>query len=862
MRTGSSRTLRILLGIFAAASMLYFLAGVANVYQTLFHPDRLVHDPFQMDYATMAVTKVDQEARQAGLAKGDVIESLDGHRYSGQAQMQDMEQTAHPGEAMQLGVREKTGAHKVVTIRLTRATSIVWTAGRVIIVVGLEVVCTLICLLLGYWVAFARPRDPNAWLILLLLSCTEVIYGGPNWTGHFQDFLEFWYQTGQVAAPVVVLLVGIYFPERWRLDRKLPWLKWLLIVPEVLTLALALTAKYWEYYHPEHGAAIKQVAPWVDRIANPISLCCVLVYLAAIVDKLRSATTADNRRRMRVLCAGSVVGLGALLLIFVAPRAMGIEVPKAVQPWLFGIGVFLLLLFPFSLAYVVVVQRALDVRILLRMGTKYVLARATLLILQLAVGAFVIWRLIEPLMMKKTLRLHDLIVPLAVAAVFFALVHFGFGKRLQQWIDRRFFREAYTAEVVLHDLSEQARTLTESGSLVSTVSRRISEVLHVPQIGVLLRGGQSFRLQEAFGMDLALPVILSERSQAVQNLQRENRPATLYREDPDSWFSRADAEEQRALNAVNAEILLPLPGREKLMGLMTLGPKLSEEPYSPSDLRMLQSVATQTGLALEVSELAHSLAREAAQRERINREIEIAREVQERLFPQTVPQVAGISLAGFCRPALAVGGDYYDFIELEDGRIGLAMGDVSGKGVSAALLMASLRASLRGMTIDGSHNLSRLMGNVNRLVYEASTINRYATFFFSIFNPATFELKYVNAGHNPPVVLKKGAAVRRLDAGGPVIGLLKDLPYEEQSVILAAGDLLVAYTDGISEAMTVDDEEWGEERMIAAAEAVRSEPVNEIVRALFNAADQFTRGAEQHDDMTLLVMKIEGVLPG
>jgi sigma-B regulation protein RsbU (phosphoserine phosphatase) len=239
--------------------------------------------------------------------------------------------------------------------------------------------------------------------------------------------------------------------------------------------------------------------------------------------------------------------------------------------------------------------------------------------------------------------------------------------------------------------------------------------------------------------------MLPEGSATVQNLARTNRPATVYRDRPEAWFEMAEPEEREVLERVNAELLLPLPGRERLMGLMALGPKRSEQPYTPTDLRVLQSVAAQTGLALEISELAQSLAREAAQREHVNREMEIAREVQQRLFPQRLPEIGGLSLAGTCRPALGVGGDYYDVIQVEDGRLGLAIGDVSGKGISAALLMASLRASLRGMTLDGPSDLARMMQKVNRLVYKASANNRYATFFFATYNPDTSELRYVNA---------------------------------------------------------------------------------------------------------------------
>ena len=142
------------------------------------------------------------------------------------------------------------------------------------------------------------------------------------------------------------------------------------------------------------------------------------------------------------------------------------------------------------------------------------------------------------------------------------------------------------------------------------------------------------------------------------------------------------------------------------------------------------------------------------------------------------------------------------------------------------------------------------------MVYEASASNRYATFFFASYDPATRKLECVNAGHNPPVVLR-GQETIRLEADGPVVGLLPFAPYTEQTMTLEPGDLLILYTDGISEAMTRDDEEWGEERMIAAARASINKSANEVLDDLFVAADAFTAGAPQHDDMTLLLLKLE-----
>jgi sigma-B regulation protein RsbU (phosphoserine phosphatase) len=354
-------------------------------------------------------------------------------------------------------------------------------------------------------------------------------------------------------------------------------------------------------------------------------------------------------------------------------------------------------------------------------------------------------------------------------------------------------------------------------------------------------------------------VVLEPEARSIAHLRAARGPAVVYFDNPDAWLRDAPAGEQETLQRLDAQLLLPLAGRDDLIGVMALGPKRSEQPYSKTDLRLLQSVADQTGLAIENSRLLSSLAEEAARRERFNRELEIAREVQERLFPQSYPSIPGLDCAGHCRPAQGVGGDYYDFVALPEGRLGIAVGDVSGKGISAALLMASLRASLRGQTLGGPADLAALMCNVNALLYEASAANRYATFFYAQFDPRDRTLAYVNAGHNPPVVLR-GAEVLRLEADGPVVGLLPQAQYGQSALVLSPGDILLAYTDGISEAMTMDDEEWGEERMIAAAQAYRGLPAGQMIERMIAAADAFAAGAPQHDDMTLVVVKLGGDL--
>ena len=187
----------------------------------------------------------------------------------------------------------------------------------------------------------------------------------------------------------------------------------------------------------------------------------------------------------------------------------------------------------------------------------------------------------------------------------------------------------------------------------------------------------------------------------------------------------------------------------------------------------------------------------------------------------------------------------------------MALGDVAGKGIPAALLMASLQASLRGQRLSGPADLAHMMTNMNRLIFDSSPDNRYATFFYGELDPANRRLDYVNAGHNAPMVFRSSGAIERLRATGPVIGLVDGGRYEQASTALGPGDMLVVYSDGISEAMNAADEEWGEERLSASVRLRRDGAAGALIAHLFESADAFAAGAVQHDDMTLVVVRCE-----
>ncbi len=842
----------------ALYALLFLYAGIAGTYAVVnsistiignFNLHNQVQTPFQL-YGNL-IFPLSAAATQAGLSKGDTVLAINQLPFTGQALWQRIRWYARPGDTVTLLVRKQNGTTLTVTIPLegypkgwsVEDPPVRTTLPDHIFVLVLVIMIPLFCLALGVWVVFARPFNPNAWSILILLTCPQAFNPGalrwwiPAWLG----LRLYWHFAVYFLVPPALFLLGLLFPERSRLDQRLPWLKWLVVVLTGLIVVAAFISEYNAWY----DISLLPHVNTIDRFVTPAfvwsSIFYIGLYWVLLFDKLRTTSSPDARRRLQVLLAGSVVGLGSILIIFGLLPYLGIADPNNIR-WLLLLAIVLMLFFPLTLAYVVIVGRAMDVPILLRMGSRYLLASTTVKVFRIAGIAALIWLIAVPLLTHH----HD---PLTAAFWGAVLLLFGvlFLKKgsptdlLQQWIDRKFFREAYDAEVTLSQLAKTAQTISDPATLIQTVSQRISDVLHIDQLLVLLHRNGNFEPAYAIGPTLATPV------RAFDHVHFSSTPL----------FNSVN--DGRAPDPQSPELLLPLRGRTQLLGVMALGPKRSEAPYTPSDLRLLESVGVQTGLGLELSETAASLAAAAVERERITREIEIAREVQERLFPQHLPPIAGVNLAGFCRTVFGVGGDYYDAIELDSGRLGLAIGDVSGKGISAALLMASLRACLRTMTLTNSADLTDLMSHLNRLIYEASAINRYATFFFGIVDPAACRFEYVNAGHNAPVLLRKssmGSYERlRLDCGGPVIGLLPKASYEKGSLLLHPGDLLIAFTDGISEAMNSEEQEWGEEAMILAAQQAADGSAEDIVKAIFAAADAFAGGAPQHDDMTVLVMR-------
>ncbi len=337
-------------------------------------------------------------------------------------------------------------------------------------------------------------------------------------------------------------------------------------------------------------------------------------------------------------------------------------------------------------------------------------------------------------------------------------------------------------------------------------------------------------------------------SSAVRDRVIHQRTSILVRDAQldEAFKSRMSIVEQK----VRTMMAVPLQTKDRIIGLIYVDSPFVLREFTKDDLSLLTVMANIAAIRVESVRLA-----EVEQAERImKRDLSQAAEIQRGILPETAPEIPGLDLAGVNTPCRTVGGDYYGFFPYPGGRVALALGDVSGKGMPAALMVMAFEARLRVLAEEAG-NAASLVQRLNKVTCANCPSNRFITFFYGIVDPSKGDLAFANAGHNPPVLVRASGKVEMLEGGGPVLGVLEIAPYHEERTKLAPGDTLVIYSDGVTEAASVAEEEYGEQRLIDVVAQHRAEPADAIVKAVMDSVSQFSLGAAQADDITVVVAK-------
>ena len=305
-----------------------------------------------------------------------------------------------------------------------------------------------------------------------------------------------------------------------------------------------------------------------------------------------------------------------------------------------------------------------------------------------------------------------------------------------------------------------------------------------------------------------------------------------------------------ARGSIRSLLCVPMRLKGRLIGVVNVFNKNGGRGFSAGDQRLLSIIATQSAQVVENARLME----EQKALEILQEELRLAREIQRNLLPKEPPQVPGYRVSGLSEPAKSVGGDYFDFLSLGEDRLGLCLADVSGKGITAALLMSNVQATIRGQ--------SRLLPDAgacvarsNDMLHASTDSDKFVTMFYGVLDTRTHRLEYCNAGHNPPVMLSGGNGQALLETGGPVLGVVPGFPYESGEIEFRPGQTLLVYSDGFSEAMNTRLEEFTDERLRTCAEAGAGLPPGQLLEALLQEVNEFCGDAPQTDDMTIMAIR-------
>jgi sigma-B regulation protein RsbU (phosphoserine phosphatase) len=784
----------------------------------------------------------DSPAEKAGLRPGDRILAIDGHPIENAFSITEVWARHKPGDSVELTIRRASVSAPFTVKGVFRAHLAASKEGGLTRRVGANIADTypVAFLLVGLAVLFLRLEDPNAWLLALMFAGFIAVPWNP-FLGLVSSLRGFGMAYRAIFGSMVPSLFYFFFavfPTRSPLDRRLPWLKWMALVLwaySALRLLLVI--------NPRTGGLPEAARGFGDILIVSLLYGLIALGLVSLTWNAISAPTPEARRRIRVILWGTLVGVVPATLILGASDFLGFQPPLLLEAAM----VALLWLFPLSFAYAVVKHRVLEIPVLLRLSARYLLVQRGFLFLQVAVsvGAAVAfaWGLSRTQVMTPVGLTGGIIFGSALA-----LGGIRVHKATSERIDRAFFRSAYDARMILQDLAERTRTANDRQELAALLEHHLNQALRPSSLAVYLETSDH-QISAACGDVPPELETLSATQPMLADLARRGRPWDVSEE------GRNGAPEPFLLAPLHPDCLVPMLGRDsRLVGLLVLGPRLSEEPYSREDKSLLAAVASQAGAALESIRLGERIAERIEAERRTAQEMEFAREVQARLLPQKLPQLKTLEYTAGCIPARQVGGDYYDFLELRPGRLALVLADIAGKGVSGALLMANLQANLRSQYAMALDDLPRLLRSVNHLFYENTPESSYATLFFADYDDSSRRLRFVNCGHCPPMLLRSNGTVERLAATATVLGLFDNWECSINEVSLNPDDTLLIYSDGVTEAENDAGEEFGETRLLGSVEANRHLSAPALLQAILSAVEQFS-SREQQDDITLVVAR-------
>ncbi len=546
---------------------------------------------------------------------------------------------------------------------------------------------------------------------------------------------------------------------------------------------------------------------------------------------------AEERRQVKWPLWGTAIALGTKITLAVIMQIGAFALMAShrdATTWLTVAQILdllsttLYLLIPISFAVAILKYRLMNIDVIIRKTVVYAILSGAIIVLYLVL----VGGLGTLLVNVAGVRNQTMVI---VSTLVVALLVVPVRNKLQTLVDRNLFRHKYDYPVALRAISADTLTSNDLAAFLASAAEKIQRALQNRAVVIFVTRHQDFVAAAKVGVADSFVGVRFARAPFTPFLDRSFDPRRHH----------IPVESATALRRMEAVLVVPInTPSTPANGFIALAAKLSDAPFDVEDIDFLESVADQLDLGID---------RIRAQREEVD--YAQAREIQQSLLPREMPRVHGLDVSGTWQPARTMGGDYYDLLELGDHELAVCIGDVAGKGMSAALTMSGLQAAVRASASDSPRDLCE---RVRRVVVSSLSGGRFITFFYATIDTAAMRLRWCNAGHNAPILARADGTVMHLSDGGPAFSrLFRGTPYEERETPFLAGDRIVLFTDGVSEATDRRGELFGEPRIEAIAASHRDLTSCELQATIVDAAMTFSEG-ELEDDVTLVVVQFAG----
>ena len=830
-------TLLLLLGLLV---FLYiFLNTAAELYVAFAKPVSGLHFHFNKAQESVIIydVKPGGQAAVAGLQKDDEILTLNNTSIAGSGDFIKALWGVKIGELVEIKVLRENAEVKIAFISERQVN-----AELIFLSLLPGMLFGYALCLIGTFVLLKRIQDKEARIFYLMLIFWALAMHNTFPSGYFlHNVLPFWFRD-IIMLPSWPLAIGLFlhflliFPVQNKTFEKYPKFSLLfiyaplvLIVPHTYGLINELQ---WTQKLLQYGWGIWLFAHFT------IALCILGRFV-------KRAPNPHIKKQSEIMLTGTFLSLGIPMLLFFLPTLLfGKSFPYA------EFSGILIILWPVTLAYTIVKHRFMNIDFIIKRGVRYALISgfviAAYFLLIVGIGQLVLD------LSKTKSQIVTILATLFIAALFNPVKN-----RIQNFVERKFYPTRFTYIESVRAFGHELVNILDLDKVLERLTSFLAETIKISPVVIYWYHPDDgeFKVRKSNVNGVTELPVFTDGDKVVKKLKKDQQLVDLspLKAEPDLLSD----EETERWKQLQGEMVLPLMSKGDVVGLLSIGPKKNEEPYYKEDIELLESLNDRINISLDNALLTEEL----REQDRMKKELEVARRIQLSSLPQKDPNVPGLDISGISIPALEVGGDYYDYIEFKDGRFGVVVGDVSGKGTSAALYMSQLKGILN--TASQYHqSLKRLMEEVNAIIFRSIEHQSFITLIFGAFDLKNRKFNLVRAGHLPVLYYNgQTQSCRQLTPGGIGVGLENGKIFKseikEVALTFKSGDIFLFYTDGVTEAHNPLGDEFETKLLEDLLCEHGSESALSLREKIVHKVSDFSEGIPQSDDLTLVVIKIK-----